>query len=435
MLRTRLTRSRVVSVAVALVTASLTQLLPTLAGPFAGPVAGLVDTSAVEALVPSAPVASGAVSRRFLQTGPADARRALSIAVGQGFDTNFATLRGSATTFRVGTAGEKRTVTLTVPSRVVRVNAAGQTIWKSDPDILAMTIWKVRCVQSEAYSPRRANIRSDVEPTRWALTARVSGAGKDLLADGSTDWMAALRNVVPGRPHTATVRAVFDFTAPGRYTCFATWGARSPGATDGDRVVMSGTGSVVVSAPLNDATSAVQCFWRDLQRTGSRPSGCLGGALPLDDERLEPLAASTTVNRLRTSVPRPGPNAPTRWMRAEATLRVTTCAGLQGGVSPCRRSDVGTGGLRSLFVGRVSIVQADGTPYPAGCVQLAGPTWRKLGVDTEVHHDELDLSVRFRVRAGCSSDVRVVSSARVAAGAAGWVEQDKSHLAVLPVAG
>lgn len=419
------------SLVVALVTASLTQLAPVLAGPLAG----LVDTSGIEALVPAAPAASGAVSREFARSGPADARRALSIEVGQGFETNFATLRGSATTFRVGAAGEKRTVTLTVPSRLVRVNAAGQPIWKAEPSILAMTIWKVRCVQSEAYSPRRANVRSDVEPTRWALTARVAGPGKDVLAAGSTDWMASLRNVVPGRPHTATVRAVFDFTAPGRYTCFATWGARSPGATDGDRVVMTGPGSLVVSAPLSDATSAVQCFWRDLQRTGSRPTGCLGGILPLEDERLEPRAAGTAVTKVQTTVPRAGANGPTRWMRAESTLRLTTCAGLQGGVSPCGRADLGTGGLRSVFVGRISVLQGDGSAFPAGCVQLVGPTTRTLDLDTLVHHDELDQSVRFRVRAGCSSDVRVVATARVAGGAAGWVEQDKSHLAVLPVAG
>jgi hypothetical protein len=430
-LRKRLTRSRVISVATALVTASLTQLLPVLVGPLSG----LIDTSSVEALVPAAPRPSDAVSREFLQAGPPDARRALAIDVGQGFETNFAPLRGSATTFRVGAAGEKRTVTLTVPSRVVRVNSAGQPLWQVEPTILAMTIWKVRCVQSEVYSLRRANVRSDVEPTRWALTARVKGPGADLLDEGSTDWMAALRNLVPGREHTATVRAVFDFTAPGRYTCFASWGARSPGATDGDRVVMSGTGSIRISAPLSDARSAVQCFWRDLERTGTRPAGCLGGLMSLDDERLVPRAAPTTISKVATTVPRAGDNAPTRWMRAEATLRVTTCAGLQGGVSPCRRDDIGTGGFRSTFVGAVSILQGDGTPYPARCVQLAGPTSRTLGVDTKVHHDELDLSVAFRIRAGCSSDVRVVSSVRVTAGAAGWVEQDKAHLAVLPVAG
>lgn len=420
-----------ISVATALVTASLAQLLPVLVGPLSG----LVDTSSVEALVPAAPQPSGAVTREFLQTGPSDARRTLAIDVGQGFETNFAPLRGSATTVRVGAAGEKRTVTLTVPSRVVRVGSTGRPLWQVQPTIFAMTIWKVRCVQSEVYSPRRANVRSDVEPTRWALTARVKGPGTDLLDEGSTDWMASLRNLVPGQAHNATVRAVFEFTAPGRYTCFASWGARSPGATDGDRVVMSGTGSIRVSAPLSDAGSAVQCFWRDLQRTGTRPAGCLGGLMALDDERLVPRAASTAITRAATTVPRAGDNGPTRWMRAEATLRVTTCAGLQGGVSPCRREDIGAGGYRSTFVGTVSILQADGTPFPARCVQLAGPARRTLGVDTKVHHDELDVSVAFRIRAGCSSDVRVVSSARVAAGAAGWVEQDKSHLAVLPVAG
>jgi len=407
---TRPRRSPIAAAVSTLVGTVVSMLLP---GPLTGVSAAIVTP---ETLAPSP-----AVSHEF-----GTAARTPELTVGRAPTTRYGALEGSGVQVRVGAAGEKRRVVLRVPTRLAGVPAgrAGRT---DGPAPLAMATWKVRCVQAETYNRRTGHARSTVPPTRWAYTSRSEAAG-------SLDWMASLRNVLPGEDHDAVVRATFEFTQPGRYWCFGTWGAQSWSAAP-LRLVLARPGTLSVSAPLAHPGSAVQCVWREQRGAGLRPDGCVGGRLDAALERLEPSsAAGPTVNRVEVALPPPvaAQDGPGRWLRAQATFRVTTCSGQQLGVSPCRARDVATGGDRSVFVGSLAVRGVDGAALPSGCVQLApgDRTWARHVVSRAVHHDEVVVDIRFRVRGSCAQAVRVVSLVRVAAGAPGWVEQDKSHLTV-----
>jgi len=294
-------------------------------------------------------------------------------------------LRRSTVQVAIAAAGEKRLVTLQVPS-VMRPGTG------SNRQVMGQ--WRVVCAPVPG------------EPGRVVTSESDTG--------DATSSKSTTRNLLAWDASTVTVRSLFTFTLPGKYECHGQWGARSSFAVAGDRVtqISAQPGTLTVSPVLNDDVDAKQCFWTPrFSNSGALPTTCAHDA-PLrgDQARLVPGAGPVRVNTMTAFVAAPTDDQPGRWMRASATIHVTSCAADQYR-GTCRADDRKEGTF-TRFLGRLVLRDPQGGPYPASCVQLAGSVrgWQKLDVSSKVHHDQLQFDLRFRVLPGCSPEVVVVST-------------------------
>ncbi|WP_157732449.1 hypothetical protein [Cellulomonas sp. PSBB021] len=318
-------------------------------------------------------------------------------------------LRRSTVEVAIASAGEKRLVTLQVPS-VLRPGPG------SNRQVMGQ--WRVVCVPGEG------------EPGRVVTSEADDG--------DATSSKSTTRNLLAWDASTVTVRSLFTFTLPGTYACHGSWGARSSVAVQDDRVtqISAQPGTLTVSDVLNDDVDAKQCFWTPRFGTsGALPTSCAySSPLQGDQARLVPGGPSAHVNRMTAFVAAPTDTEPGRWMRASATIHVTSCAAEQYR-GTCRPEDRKKGTF-TRFLGKLLLRDANGDPYPASCVQLAGGVrgWQKLDVSGKVHHDQLQFDLRFRVLPGCSPEVLLlstVSAQKMKGATAGEVHDLSSQILVV----
>lgn len=400
--RTRPRRALTVVAAAALLAA--VPAVPAAATPAAAPSA--VVAAPASAATGWAALRSGALSR----TVPDGTRRPVEISQGT---TTMYDVPGSQVQVVAGRAGEQRRVAFQVPTTV---KAPGGAIDR------AMLIWSVRCspVDAKVGGLVPASGRA-AESTRTPVPGTRAINGKNYT-----------RNVLVGETHTAVVRTLVEFSAPGPYTCGATWGARSRYAVGGEYAAVNGKATLWVSAPVNDRVQAVQCYWPDRQFVGGHPEGCYYGTAPVPGsaaERIEPGGPALRINKVRATVAAPTASAPGAWMLAQASVAVTTCAGEQRSTSPCTKADLGGS---STLESTIQLRDANDRPYPTQCVEVDAKDdgHHRLHVTSAVHHEALHHALRFRIRPGCSPDVRVSTHVAVVAGKATWAQHEASQLTV-----
>ncbi|ADG73876.1 hypothetical protein Cfla_0970 [Cellulomonas flavigena DSM 20109] len=334
---------------------------------------------------------------------------------------------GDEMSVAVGDAGEKRLVTLTIPTTLEKTRG---------PVDRAMLIWSVRCHPIEdTHDGIIGGVRQPKAGDVTSTGTVVSGSpvnGKNLT-----------RNVLLGETHTAVVRTLVEFSSPGHYTCRGEWGARSRFAVGGEKVKVVGTSTLEATAPVADPENAVNCYWPATKEfVGGHPEDCYYSAAPEPGsaaERAVPGGAALRINKVRTTVAKPSDTAPGRWMLAQAHLAVTTCAGSQQSTSPCTTADLGGG---SLVEGTIVLRDQDDQPYPAACVEVDRTLdgTKRLDVSSAVHHDAVLVELRFRIKPRPTStstsmcehrNLRLTSHVAVLSGKAAWAEHSASQLSVL----
>lgn len=308
----------------------------------------------------------------------------------------------------VGAAGEKRRVSLAVPSLFV-----------SGPS-RAMTGWRIECKPAAGT-------------TGHAATTEVGSR--------YIDRYSFIRNLVKGAAWTGRARSMMRFSAPGEYLCNGYWGARSSAAgyEDGSVSVRVDPanptgGGLKISAPLTGGQNLEQqCFLTgQFYDDGLKPDSCyfgLDSVVTGTDRRLTTADPARTIDVVAVTVPTDG-----RTILAQATIKVTTCSGQGTGAANagCRDSDIVTDG-RSVFTGRFKfVVPGSNDPLPSSCLtSVGGATTERLNVPRKVHHTIVQWDYRFTVSptAACRN-FKVGSTIAVTGGSAGIFNQLDSQITV-----
>lgn len=308
----------------------------------------------------------------------------------------------------VGVAGEKRRVTLTVPS-----------LFTAGP-ALAMTGWRVQCQPAAGT-------------TGHAATTEAGGQ--------HIDRYTIIRNLVEAQAWTARARSMMTFSAPGEYLCTGLWGARSQesGYQDSSASVRvdpanPAGGSLQISAPLTGGSGLdQQCFLSSkLYNAGLKPDSCyltLSTVATGTARRLTTSTAARTVDVVAVTAPTDG-----RTILAQATIKVTTCSGSGEGAGNegCLDSDVVANG-HSIFNGGLKfVVPGTNEPLPTSCLTtVSGTATMQLDLPRNVHHSIVQWDYRFTVTAqpGCQ-DFKIASTIAVSAGSAGIFDQLDSQITV-----